>query len=53
MRLASRLAPLVLSDWKGDPVRLGALWEQPEGSAAHDLEKPAGAVVLVFIRHFG
>jgi hypothetical protein len=36
----SRLSNLELSDWKGEPQRLGAYWrEQP--------------VVLVFIRHFG
>jgi hypothetical protein len=47
MRVASRLAPIELSDWKGDPVRLGSFWERSEGGA------PPRPVVLVFIRHFG
>lgn len=40
MRLSSRLAPLVLEDWRGEPRPLGSHWR----------ERP---VVLVFIRHFG
>jgi hypothetical protein len=40
MRTATKLAPLELADWSGQPVRLGTLWER----------RPA---VLVFIRHFG
>jgi len=36
----ARLSKIELSDWEGEPRRLGAYWrEQP--------------VVLVFIRHFG
>lgn len=38
--IAERLAPIVLPDTDGNPVRLGSLWE---GSAA----------VLVFLRHYG
>ena len=38
--LVRRLADIELSDWRGQTLRLGALWE----------ERP---VVLVFIRHFG
>ena len=38
--LAARLAPIVLSDADGGPVRLGSLWE----------EAPAA---LVFLRHYG
>jgi hypothetical protein len=40
MRTATRLDGIELRDWRGEPVRLGSLWEQ----------RP---VVLVFIRHFG
>ncbi|MBS1105614.1 MAG: hypothetical protein H6Q91_1116 [Deltaproteobacteria bacterium] len=40
MRLATRLAPIELSDWRGAPLRLGSLWAT----------RPVG---LVFIRHFG
>jgi hypothetical protein len=40
MRVASRLAPIELEDWKGERVALGTFWR----------ERP---VVLVFIRHFG
>ncbi len=40
MRVATRLAPIELSDWQGHPVVLGSLWA----------ERP---VVLVFLRHFG
>ncbi len=40
MKLARKLAPLELSSWNGDQVRLGTLWS----------ERP---VVLVFLRHFG
>ncbi len=40
MHLATRLAPIELSDSRGVPQRLGALWT-------------ARPVVLVFIRHFG
>ena len=40
MRVATKLSQLELSDWAGEPVRLGTLWaKQP--------------VVLLFIRHFG
>jgi hypothetical protein len=38
--IAARLAPIVLPDADGHPVRLGALWA----------ESPA---VLVFLRHYG
>jgi hypothetical protein len=40
MRIATKLAAIELADWRGEPVRLGALWQER-------------AVVLVFIRHFG
>jgi hypothetical protein len=40
MRLATKLSGIELSDWQGERVRLGTLWEK----------RP---VVLVFIRHFG
>jgi hypothetical protein len=40
MGVAKRLARIELSDWQGENLRIGALWE----------ERP---VVLVFIRHFG
>ncbi|MDJ0785680.1 MAG: hypothetical protein QNK05_02660 [Myxococcota bacterium] len=40
MRLSSRLADLVLSDDRGEDVRLGDLWRER-------------AAVLVFVRHFG
>jgi hypothetical protein len=40
MRTASKLAPIELSDWRGEHHRLGSFWS----------ERP---VVLVFIRHFG
>jgi hypothetical protein len=40
MRTATKLAGIELADWRGEPVRLGTLWQ----------ERP---VVLVFIRHFG
>jgi hypothetical protein len=40
MRLATKLSSLELSDWTGQRVRLGSLWER----------RP---VVLTFIRHFG
>ena len=40
MSVETRLSTLELSDWKGEPRRLGTLWR----------ERP---VVLVFIRHFG
>jgi hypothetical protein len=40
VRVATKLAGIELSDWRGEAVRLGSLWE----------EQP---VVLVFIRHFG
>ena len=40
MRIATRLSGIELSDWTGEPRRLGEFWrEQP--------------IVLVFIRHFG
>jgi len=38
--LSAALAPLVLPDAGGEPVRLGSLWE----------ERPA---VVVFLRHYG
>lgn len=40
MRLATKLAPIVLEDVDGNETRLGSLWQ----------ERP---VVLAFIRHFG
>lgn len=40
MRIATRLSGIELSDWTGEPVRLGSLWQ----------DQP---IVLVFIRHFG
>jgi len=40
MRIATKLAGIELSDWRGEPCTLGSLWKQ----------RP---VVLVFIRHFG
>lgn len=40
MRVATRLSGIELSDWEGNPVRLGSLWR----------DRP---VVLVLIRHFG
>ena len=40
MRVSTRLSDIELSDWQGEKVRLGSLWQ----------ERP---VVLVFIRHFG
>jgi hypothetical protein len=40
LRLSTRLAGIELSDWRGEPVPLGSLWQ----------ERP---VALVFIRHFG
>ena len=40
MQLATRLSGIELTDWTGESVRLGSLWE----------DQP---VVLVFIRHFG
>jgi hypothetical protein len=40
MRISTRLAGIELADWRGEPVRLGSLWQ----------ERPAA---LVFIRHFG
>ena len=39
-RLAARLAPIVLPDADGQPVRLGTLWA----------DAPA---VVVFLRHYG
>jgi len=38
--IEARLSALELSDWNGEPRRLGEYWR----------ERP---VVLVFIRHFG
>ena len=38
--LAARLAPIVLPDADGQPVRLGSLWS----------DAPA---VVVFLRHYG
>jgi hypothetical protein len=40
LRISTRLAGIELSDWRGEPITLGALWR----------ERPS---VLVFIRHFG
>jgi hypothetical protein len=40
MRVATRLSGIELSDWQGERVRLGSLWQER-------------TVVLVFIRHFG
>jgi len=40
MQLATRLSGIELTDWTGESVRLGSLWEDQ-------------LVVLVFIRHFG
>jgi len=40
VRVSTRLAGIELSDWRGEKLRLGSLWQ----------ERP---VVLVFIRHFG
>lgn len=38
--IAERLAPIVLPDADGTPVRLGSLWEH-------------GPAVVVFLRHYG
>jgi hypothetical protein len=38
--LAAKLAPIVLPDALGEPVRLGSLWERRK-------------TVLVFLRHYG
>ena len=40
MRVATKRAGIELSDWQGETVRLGSLWQER-------------TVVLVFIRHFG
>jgi hypothetical protein len=40
VRVATRLAAIELSDWRGQITPLGELWR----------ERP---VVLVFLRHFG
>jgi len=40
VRVATKLAGIELSDWQGETVRLGSLWQER-------------TVVLVFIRHFG
>jgi len=40
MRLSDKLSGLELSQWNGEPARLGEFWR----------DRP---VVLVFIRHFG
>jgi hypothetical protein len=40
VRVSTKLSGIELSDWQGERVRLGSLWQQ----------RP---VVLVFIRHFG
>jgi hypothetical protein len=40
VRVSTKLSDIELSDWRGEPVRLGSLWR----------DRP---VVLVFIRHFG
>ena len=40
MRVSTKLAGIEISDWRGEMVRLGSLWEKQ-------------TVVLVFIRHFG
>jgi hypothetical protein len=40
VRVTTKLSGIELSDWRGETVRLGSLWQER-------------AVVLVFIRHFG
>jgi hypothetical protein len=40
MRLSNKLSGIELSQWNGEPARLGGFWS----------DRP---VVLVFIRHFG
>ena len=40
MRTATKLSNIELTDWSGEPRRLGELWQ-------------SSPVVLVFIRHFG
>jgi hypothetical protein len=40
MRTATKLAAIELTDWQGESVRLGSLWERR-------------TIVLAFIRHFG
>jgi hypothetical protein len=40
MRVATKLSGIELSDWQGERVRIGSLWQER-------------SVVLVFIRHFG
>ena len=40
MKVATKLSGIELSDWQGEPVRLGSLWQEQ-------------TAVLVFIRHFG
>jgi hypothetical protein len=40
VKVATKLSGIELSDWQGEPVRLGSLWQER-------------TAVLVFIRHFG
>ena len=40
MRIATKLAGIELSDWKGGREQLGTFWQKQ-------------SVVVVFIRHFG
>jgi hypothetical protein len=40
VKVATKLSGIELSDWRGEGVRLGSLWQER-------------TVVLVFIRHFG
>jgi hypothetical protein len=40
VRVATKLSGIELSDWQGEAVRIGSLWQER-------------TVVLVFIRHFG
>jgi hypothetical protein len=38
--VSTKLAGIELTDWQGEPVRIGSLWQDQ-------------TVALVFIRHFG
>jgi hypothetical protein len=40
VRVATKLSGIELSDWQGEELRLGSLWQER-------------TVVLAFIRHFG
>jgi hypothetical protein len=40
VRISTKLSGIELSDWRGEPVKLGSLWSER-------------SVVLTFIRHFG